>query len=113
VATQTLTSTSAPAALGRLSWMMVGPFALSICAISIAQRGAGWLGLPDAIYFLVLGGMLIGRRMEFRYGRPLTAMGEPASVADLRRYTLVLSILGLGIWIAAKLVANPAIHILG
>jgi hypothetical protein len=53
--------TSAPAFFGRLCWMMVGPFVLAICALSIAQRGDGWLSPPDLIYFFVLGAMLIGR----------------------------------------------------
>ena len=77
--------TSAPALFGRLSWMMVGPFVLAICALSIAQRRDGWLSPPDLIYFIVLGGMLIGRWSEFRFGSPLTAAGEPASADHLRR----------------------------
>ena len=60
---------------------------------------------------LVLGGMLLGRWCEFRYGRPLTATGEPATAAHLHRYALVLSILGLGAWLAANLVGNHAIRI--
>ena len=57
--------------------------------------------------------MLLGRWTEFRYSRPLTATGEPATADHLRRYTLVLSILGLGAWVAANLVGNQAIRILG
>jgi hypothetical protein len=93
--------------------MFVGPFALAISAISITERRDGWFGPLDWIYFLVLGGMLLGRWTEFRYSRPLTATGEPATAAHLRRYTLVLCILSLGAWVAANLVGNQAIHILG
>jgi hypothetical protein len=95
VATQALTS--APAFFGRLAWMIVGPFAQPI----------------DLIYFLVLGGMVLGRWLEFRYSQPLTATGEPATAADLRRYTWVLGILGLGAWIAANLVGNQVVGGLG
>jgi hypothetical protein len=111
MATQTLTST--PAFFGRLAWMIVGPFALAIFAISIAERHDGWLGLIDGIYFLVLGGMVLGRWLEFRYSQPRTATGEPATVADFRRYTWILGILGLGAWIAANLVGNQVIRTLG
>ena len=52
----TATMTSAPAFFGRLSWMIVGPFALAICTISITERGDGWFSPLDLIYFLVLGG---------------------------------------------------------
>jgi hypothetical protein len=103
--------TSAPVLFGRLSWMIVGPFALAIFAISITERRDGWFSPPDLVYFLVLGGMLLGRWTEFRYSRPLTATGEPATAAHLRRYTLVLSTLGFAIWVAANLVGNQAIRI--
>ena len=104
--------TSAPAFFGRLSWMILGPFALAIVAISITERHDGWFSPLDLIYFLVLGGTVFGRWTEFRYTRPMTAMGEPATAAHLRRYTLVLSTIGLGIWVAANLVGNQAIHLL-
>src|SRR5262249_38959877 len=105
--------TSAPAFLGRLSWMIVGPLALAICAVSITERHDGWFSPLDLIYFLVLGGMLLGRWTEFQYSRPLTATGEHATAAHLHRYVLGLSALGLGIWVAANLVGNQAIRILG
>jgi hypothetical protein len=103
--------TSAPAVFGRLAWMIVGPFTLAVCAISIAQRGDGRLSPADLIYLLALGEMMIGRRTEFRYSQPLTATGEPAMADHLRRYTLLLST--LGIWVAAKLIGNKSIHVLG
>ncbi len=104
---------STPAIFGRLSWMVVGPFALAIFALSMTERRDGWFSLLDLIYFVVLGGMLLGRWLEFRYSRPQTAMGEPATAAHLRRYALVLSILGLGIWIVANLIGNQIIRLLG
>jgi hypothetical protein len=105
--------TSAPAFFGRLTWMILGPFALALCTMGIAQRGSGWLSLLDLIYVFVACAMFVGRLTEFRYGRPLTATGEPATAVDLRRYTLVLSSLGVGLWVVAKLVANHSIRILG
>ena len=40
-------TTSAPAFFGRLSWMIVGPFALAIFAISITERRDGWVSPLD------------------------------------------------------------------
>ena len=67
----------------------------------------------DLTYFLVLGGMALGRWTEFQSGQPLTATGEPATPAHLRRYLPGLSTLGLGIWIAANVLGNAAIHFMG
>jgi len=61
----------------------------------------------------VLGGLLIRRWSEFRFSRPLTATGEPATAAYLRRYVWVMAGLGLGIWVAANRFGNHAIGILG
>ena len=104
--------TSIPALFGRLSWMIVGPFALAIVAISITERRDGWFSPLDLVFFVVLGGMLLGRWLEFRYSQPLTATGEPATVAHLRRYALVLGILGLVAWLAANLVGNQVLRLL-
>lgn len=111
MSTQTLTSTTA--LFGRLTWMFVGPFALAIVAITIAERHGGWLGPFDVIYFVILVGMLLGRRLEFRHSRPMTAAGEPATVDDLRRYSLVLGLLGPGVWLVVHLVGNQVLRILG
>jgi hypothetical protein len=104
--------TSAPAIVGRLTWMIVGPFALAIFGVGIAERRDGWFSPLDLVYFLVLGGMVLGRRTEFLYSEPLSATGEPTTVAHLRRYTVMLSTLGFGIWVAANLVGNQAIRAL-
>ncbi len=109
----TQTMTSFPAFVGRVFWMMVGPFALATLALSIAGRADGWLSPSDLIYFVVMAGMLIGRWTEFRYSLPLTATGEPATAEHLRRYALGLGLLGLGVWVAANLIGNRAIGIIG
>ena len=111
MSTQALSST--PAFFGRLAWMIVGPFALAIAAVGSIERRDGWFGALDWIYFVVLGGMLLGRCLEFQYSRPLTATGEPASDHHLRRYAVVLGILGIVAWVAANLIGNQALRILG
>lgn len=103
---------STPAVLGRLTWMIVGPFALAILGIGITERRDGWFSPVDLLYLIVLGGMVLGRWTEFRYSQARSATGEPTTVAHLRRYTLVLGILGFSIWVAANLVGNQAIRVL-
>ncbi len=109
----TRTMTSFPAFVGRVFWMMVGPFALATLAMSIARRADGWFRPSDLLYFVVLAGMLIGRWTEFRYSLPMTASGEPATAEHLRRYALGLGLLGLGVWVVANLIGNRAIGIIG
>jgi hypothetical protein len=50
--------------------------------------------------------MLLGRWLEFRGGHAQTATGEPATRADLRRYLVTATVVGLLVWVAANVVAN-------
>ena len=93
--------------------MLVGPLTLAVCALVIAQGQEGWLTPLDLFYFIVLGGMLLGRWAEFRYGQPMTATGEPASMLHLRRYAISATMLSLGIWVVANLLGNSVHHALG
>jgi hypothetical protein len=65
------------------------------------------------IFFVILGGMLVGRWSEFRYSHPLTATGEPATAAHLHRYLWGAGGLCLGIWVAANLIGNQFVGRLG
>jgi hypothetical protein len=109
----TRTATSFPAFAGRLCWMIVGPFALGVCAVGIAGRRDGWLSLLDVMYFVALAVTLVGRWTEFRSGAPLTATGEPATADDLRRYAVGLGLIGLGAWVVANLIGNRGVGFLG
>ena len=40
--------------------MIIGPFALVICVIRVAEQPDGWFGVLDWIYFLALSAMILG-----------------------------------------------------
>jgi hypothetical protein len=110
VAMATSTTTTMPALIGRILWMMVGPITLLLLALHIAQQRDGWFTLPSLAYFFVLLGTFLGRWMEFRCGFPMTAMGEPATTDHLRRYALASGTLGVAIWLIANLVGDHLIY---
>jgi hypothetical protein len=91
---------------GRLFWMIVGPLALILTIYFIATSGAGWATAADFLYFIILGGMLLGRWLEFRGGSPETSSGEPATAADLRRFILMVVIAGPAAWAVANVFGN-------
>ena len=55
--TQTLTSF--PALIGRVYWMIVGPFALAISAICITEQRDGWFSPLDLVFWVLLGAMIL------------------------------------------------------
>jgi hypothetical protein len=93
--------------VGRIFWMMAGPFCLLFCAVLILNRpGSGWLTGVDLVYWLAVVGMILGRYSEYWGGAPRNAMGEPGTAAELRRYTAMVAIAGPAIWVAANMVSN-------
>jgi hypothetical protein len=92
-------------ALGRLTWMLLGPIALFLTGLSVA-RASGWLTAFDLGYLAALGVTILGRWVEYQAGDPRTADGEPATVAHIRWYTAAALIIGLGFWVVINVWAN-------
>jgi hypothetical protein len=91
---------------GRLFWMMIGPLALAMTTYFIVSSGNGWTTTADFLFFVILGGMILGKWLEFRGGDPQTQAGEPATAADLRRYILMVVITGPAVWTVANILGN-------
>lgn len=99
-------TTSFSALFGRLYWMMIGPMILTLLAVTIINIGSGWFTLADFAFLALVGGLILGRWLEFRGGAPLTYTGEPASPAHLQRFVLWTIIVGLTAWVIANLIGN-------
>ena len=99
-------TTPLTAVLGRLLWMMIGPMALLLTIYFIVTSGTGWTTTADLLYFVTLGGMILGKWMEFRGGSPETSTGEHATAADLRRYILMVVTAGPVVWVIANILGN-------
>jgi len=95
------------AVFARVFWMMLGPAILLTCATLIVKSpGTGWHTGADIVYLMALVGMILGRWAEHRAGNPHNGMGEPSTPSDLRRYIIVVAILGTATWVAANIVSN-------
>lgn len=98
--------TSVLAVLGRLTWMLFGPFVAVLTLISLLTRKPVGLASLDGIYFCALGAMLVGRYVEFRNGRAVTGTGTLATHEDLRRYLWVAGTVGAFLWLAVMLMRS-------
>ena len=68
-------SDSQLAFLGRIFWMMAGPACLLVSTVMILNSpGAGWRTGADIVYWVALGGMILGRWVEHQAGSPRNAM---------------------------------------
>jgi len=102
---------AAPALIGRILWMMVGPVILLLLALHIARQRDGWFTLPSLAYLVVLLATFLSRWMEFQCGFPKTATGEPATTEHLHRYALASGTIGIAVWFIANLVGDHRINL--
>lgn len=98
-------SNSELAGFARMFWLLLGPAILLLLALSIAKRGSSWFTPHDVAYLCVLGLVLFARWFEFREN-PTTGAGEPATPADLRKYLIGATAIGMGLWCTAHGLGN-------
>jgi hypothetical protein len=102
----TQTSTPMYILFSRVFWMMLGPVLMVVALMNIVIGGNGWFTLADITFLLLGGGVVFARWLEFQGGNPQTATGEPATPAQLHRFMLIVTIVGLSAWIVANFVVN-------
>ena len=93
----------------RITWVLLGPISLALLVVGIVQRGNGWLTGLDGLFGLVVGLMILGRWVEQRSGAATTLTGEPATLQQCKRYTVILLVVAAVSWITANILGN---HIL-
>jgi hypothetical protein len=101
---------SFPVLGARLTWIMLGPMAALVILVNIASRQTGWLTGLDAAFGAVVGLMILGRWVEQRSGCATTSTGEPATLEQCKRYTVLVLLGGAAAWAAANVLGNHLLH---
>lgn len=99
-------STPVVPVLGRVFWMILGPCLLILVWLGGISRGGGWLTVADIAFLAIVGGLVLGRWLEFRGGTPQTSTGQPATWDQFKRYALFAILIGFSCWVLANLLAN-------
>ena len=94
--------------LVRLAWMIGGTIALVLVARGISQHRGSFLSVSDLVYWLIAAAVFFLRYMDIKKLNGLTATGNPATVADLKRYALLLGGFALAVWGLAHGLAQSA-----
>jgi hypothetical protein len=88
----------------RFFWMLLGNVILIISVIFIFQ-GKDWkLHTADAFFWGTAVALVLARYLDIKFYNGLTAAGEPASIANWRKYAITLLISSAAIWILTHLV---------
>ncbi len=86
--------------LPRLFWMGVGNIALVMAALAIS-KSAGW-SIWDLAFWLTVGLLIGARYIDLVRFRGTTIHGEPATTAHVKRYALILVVVGTVVWAVAR-----------
>ena len=82
----------------RLFWMLLGNVILIVSAIFIFQ-GKDWqFHTADAFFWGTVATLVLFRYLDIKFYNGLTASGEPASMANWRKYAFTLLIFSAAIW---------------
>lgn len=87
----------------RLYWMLVGPVALLFLLFGIVDKRAAFPSWLDAAYWAVVASLVGARYADIRYLKGGSGDGEPATMADWRKYSVRLLGVGAGVWVVARL----------
>ena len=90
----------------RMFWMMIGNAILLFCAYGIFQHRSSLLSIADAFYWAIVGSLLAARYVDIRYFHGTTSDGDPAFMADWRRYTVLVVLVAMGLWLVAHAIAH-------
>lgn len=96
-------SQSSTGALLRLYWMFFGVFPLPLILIYMFQNRPVLGTLFDIIFFIGVAALVAVRFLDIRYHGGLTGDGKPATLRDWQRYSALILALGVGGWVAARL----------
>jgi hypothetical protein len=89
--------------------MMAGHALLALSAVFIAQNRVQFLSLADGVFAFALALSIVARYVDVTRFGGKTAGGEPATVAQWRRYAILLSLVAGLLWAAAHAGSHFAI----
>ena len=81
----------------RLGWFMLGPGVMFLSFFAITQHG-NRISWADGIFGLSAAACLVLRCVDVAFLKGQTGSGEPATMADLGRYSIKLLIIVLALW---------------
>lgn len=86
--------------LPRIFWMMLGNVGLLFAALKI-YMSTGW-SVADVAFWLIVCLLIGARYIDIVRFKGQTMNGEPATMAHLRRYVLLVLVAGAALWAVAR-----------
>ena len=98
----TVKNSSALGLLARLFWMLAGNAILLISGVSILHEDKG-LHTADAIFWITIAILIPIRYLDIKFWQGGTCTGRSATMADWRKYVVMLIGIAGGVWVVLHL----------
>ncbi|NLX98682.1 MAG: hypothetical protein GXY83_21185 [Rhodopirellula sp.] len=95
--------------LARLFWMMLGNLLLAVAAFKIFEGPSFGLTGADVAYWLTVACLAGVRYADIRYWGGKKADGDPATMSDWQRYSVILISVAAAAWGVLHLVAEHSL----
>ena len=92
--------------LARLYWMFIGTVLLLFLLVFIFEKRPRFPSLHDAAYWVAVASLVIVRYVDIRFLSGKTGEGQPATLADWRRYTVLLGSVGMAAWLLVRAIVH-------
>ena len=98
--------TTSGGCLVRFYWLVIGNLLMLACLVLVAQ-GRGWTFSPVDLVFWANVALLVAMRYwDIRSWDGRTGKGEPASMADWKKYAFLLPVVAGVLWVGAHFIAS-------
>ena len=92
--------------LARVYWMGCGDPLLLLLLLVIIAKHPKLPSLLDAAFFVAVASLILVRYVDIRFLNGQTGEGKPATLADWRRYALLIATVTLGAWLVARVIVH-------
>lgn len=83
----------------RLYWLFIGNVILFFILAFILEKHLRFPSILDALYLCAIVALILVRYVDIRFLKGETGEGKPATMAHWRRYTMLISLVGVGAWL--------------
>jgi hypothetical protein len=98
--------TSGAGVLARLYWLFFGNTLLFFLLVFIIQKRPKLPSSLDAAYLIAVASLILVRYVDIRFLNGQTGEGKPATMANWRRYALLVGPAGAGAWLLARVLMH-------
>jgi len=92
--------------LARLYWMLFGNALLLFLLVFLFTKRPRLPSLFDVSCLVVVGSLIVVRLLDVRFLNGRTAEGDPATMDHWRRYAWVVGPIGVGAWLATRVISH-------